>query len=191
MNRQAFIAKVVSEAMQAGVSVKLLNKRTVKRTGGWFNGKELVVAYNNVQGFEILLHEYCHMQQCIENCKQWNDYVAGGSMAFTHWLSGMEACAESAADSMHKCIALEHDCEARALQCIKDYKLDIDAARYAKLANIYLYSHHRMLQQRKWFTDLYHDDNFNAVPDALLHVQHYIDDTDANGKKVSEQLNIS
>jgi hypothetical protein len=191
MNRQAFIAKVVSEAMQAGVSVKLLNKRTVKRTGGWFNGKELVVAYNNVQGFEILLHEYCHMQQCIDSCKEWNDYVEDASIAFTHWLNGKGDDASEAKSSMHKCIALELDCEVRALQCIKDYKLDIDAARYAKLANIYLYSHHRMLQHRKWFTNLYHDDNFNAVPDALLHVQHYIDDTDADGNKVSEQLHIS
>jgi len=191
MKRQAFIAKVVSEAMLAGISIKLLNKSSVKRTGGWFDGKELVVAYNNVQGFETLLHEYCHMQQCIENCKEWNDYVGGCSTAFTYWLNGMNDYAASAVDSMNKCIALELDCEARALQCIKDYKLDIDAARYAKLANIYLYAHHCMLQQQKWFKNLYHETNLDVVPDALLPLQCYLDDVDANGKKVSEQLNIS
>lgn len=190
MKHQAFIAKVVSEAMQAGVSVKLLNKRTVKRTGGWFNGKELVVAYNNAQGFEILLHEYCHMRQCIDNCKQWVEYVEDASIAFTHWLNGKGDDAAAAMSSMHKCIALEHDCEVRALQCVKDCKLDVDVQRYTKLSNIYLYAHHRMLQHRKWFTNLYHDDNLKVVPDALLHVQHYIDDTDASGKKLSEQLNI-
>ena len=191
MKRQAFIAKVVSEAMQAGITIKLLNKFSIKKSGGWFSGKELVVAYNSPQGFDTLLHEYCHMRQCIEKCKEWNDYVEGSSMAFTYWLNGMDVDAASAALSMNKCIALELDCEARALQCIKDYKLDIDAARYAKLANIYLYAHHRMLQQQKWFKNLYQDVNLDIVPDALLPLQCYIDDVDANGKKVSEQLHIS
>lgn len=193
MKREAFVAKVVAEALSAGISVKILNKKSINKLGGWFDGKELVVAYNYGEGFSTLVHEYCHMQQYLENCKAWRQSITPGSELFLHWIRG-KAPADvdhtSLFCSMQSCIAVEYDCEKRVLQCIKKYNLDIDAAQYAKGANIYLYAHHRMLQDNKWYVNMHHDHNYNVVPATLLPLKYYKMDTDKKGNKMSEQLNL-
>lgn len=194
MKREAFVAKVVAEALDAGISIKILNKKSVNKMGGWFDGKELVVAYNCSQGFETLVHEYCHMRQYLENCKSWRQSVTTNSELFLHWIRGKAPNNVDYASlfcSMQQCIAVEHDCEKRALQCIKEYDLDIDVKQYAKGANIYLYTHHRMLKDGKWYANMHNDYNYNVVPSTLLPLKYYKMDTDKKGNKMSEQLNFT
>jgi hypothetical protein len=77
-------------------------------------------------------------------------------------------------------IELERDCEVRALENIRYWKLPINKARYGRKANLYLYSYRAMPIMKTFPTGLYDNKelikmcptlikkNYNVVPQEVL-----------------------
>jgi hypothetical protein len=190
MTRKQFIAKVVNEALELKVTVKLVQQKSVSRLGGWFSGKELVCAMNNDCSFETLVHEYCHMLQWTKNCGAWRKHIGEYGM-FTQWVKGEIQCNEQQLQQLIKgVITLEHDCEKRALRCIKQYNLDVDTDYYIACSNVYLYSFHKCIQDRK-SVPVFTKSNLNLVPNKLLPLKYYIADSNKTGKKISCLLDVT
>jgi len=189
MNHKQFIAKVVNEALEANVSVKLVCKKSVSKLGGWFGGNELVVAYDKGNGFTVLIHEYCHMVQWRDNVLAWRKNEALGSK-FLNWLGGKESPDDLIA-ARAAAIALEYDCERRSVECIDKYKLKVDRQHYIKCASLYLYSYHYMHQHRKWPANIFTDHNMSIVSGSrLLPAKCYIRGMDAKGKDILHRLSF-
>jgi hypothetical protein len=103
---------------------------------------------------EIMVHEYSHMEQWLtdERWGHWTDCC----LDLWDWLDGDveldEVQMKVMIDGM---IELERDCEVRALENIRKWKLPINKTRYARKANLYLYSYRVMPIIKKFPTGLY------------------------------------
>ena len=62
-------------------------------------------------------------------------------------------------ESVQDVIALELDCEKRAIAKIKKYNLPINLEEYCRKANAYLFSHLYLLEVRKWIPRIYSNKN--------------------------------
>lgn len=143
------------------------NTRALKmdgfRCGGWCNDDEIVAAFKNPLFEQVFVHEFSHMQQSIENSPFWKDtslfwrHLAKDRVAINSW------------DSVLDIIALERDCERRALAHSKRWKL-FNNAKYAKNANTYLHYYQYVFLKRKWLnsTSIYHPYIVKSMPDKLL-----------------------
>lgn len=187
MTRKQFISKVVNEALELRVTVKLVQQKSVSRLGGWFSGRELVCAMNNDYAFETLVHEYCHMLQWATNCRCWRKHCDDYDK-FMQWKQGALHCSKRKLQQYAgSVIALEHDCERRAVQCIKQYDLNVDLNYYISTANVYLYSFHRVMQD-KTSTVVFNAHNLQLVSDKFLPLKYYLADTNKMGTKISPNL---
>ena len=155
---QDFIAYVKAECKKNGVKCDLRKVSYVRlskgmKCSGWFDSDSeqprLVCSMNRSDFLEILVHEFCHVQQWIEQCPEWikSDY----SMNYIdEWLSGKEV------KNIKKHIGLSRDLELdnekRSVKMIKKFNLDIDIEMYIKRANSYVLFYNWMLESRKWST---------------------------------------
>lgn len=109
----------------------------------------LKVAMNSDLAYEILVHEYCHMTQWIDQTKEWKNHQRIDPIKFSGWLKG-EKC-KSIKKYIEWIIALELDNEKRAVNTIKKLNLDfIDIDLYIKRANAYLQFYNWVLENRRW-----------------------------------------
>lgn len=148
-----FIQHIKSECKARGVKVDLRPGAYVKigaiKCSGYFDeqDKKLVVALNQSAALEILVHEFAHFTQWIENCEAWRI----GSKNYhkvDEWLSGKNF------KNIHRYMAeardLELDNEKRSVKLIKKFKLPIDTKLYTKKANAYVQFYNWMLTTRRW-----------------------------------------
>ena len=155
---QDFIAYVKAECKKNGVKCdlrKVTNVRLAKgiKCSGWFDSDNnppiLVCSMNRPDFLEILVHEFCHMQQWIEQCPKWVE--AGDSMNYIDaWLSGKNI--KDIKKYIDLSRDLELDNEKRSVKMIKKFDLDIDIESYIKKANSYIMFYNWMLESRKWST---------------------------------------
>lgn len=147
--------------------------------------KALVVACGRPfkEWFEILIHEFCHMEQwkSDERWSKWNDntgktwdWLAGNVMLNKTQLSNM----------LDLMVELEKDCEMRAVEKIKKWELPINLTRYVKKANLYLYSYYMLPTLKRFPTGIYTDEvliemspkgfkkSYKKVPENMI--QHII-----------------
>ena len=147
--------------------VTIVNTKSIKdssgsRFGGWCDDNEIVVAFKNRLFEETYTHEFCHMQQNIENSPYWKDtslfwrHLEKDKVAINSW------------DSVLEIIALERDCERRALAHSKKWNL-FDNELYAQAANIYLHYYQYIFLKRKWVNsvNIYCDDLMDLMPSRL------------------------
>lgn len=125
--------------------------------GGYFShiSRELgVTQLNNDSAFtSILVHEFSHMEQWIDNDPSYTQHLRGGyesSTIMENWLDGREY----EYDTIHKAIALIRDCELncerRSIININKYALDIDIDIYCKSANAYILFYNYIMLKRRW-----------------------------------------
>jgi hypothetical protein len=50
-----------------------------------------------------------------------------------------------------RCIIVEHDCEQRSIDFIKENNINIDVKQYARKANAYLYFYRYMEERKAWY----------------------------------------
>jgi hypothetical protein len=103
---------------------------------------------------EILVHEYSHMEQWLgdERWSHWSDCCYN----LWAWLDKDRIMNNAQlTELMDGMIELERDCEVRALENIRRWNLPINKSRYARKANLYLYSYRAMPVIRKFPTGLY------------------------------------
>jgi hypothetical protein len=116
--------------------------------------------------FGVLVHEYCHMQQWIEDCDAWRsmnmndkemkkwatydidclgtllDYALEGSVSLTD--KEFKRCVEAI-------IEVEYDCEIRTVKLIEELNLPIDVKMYSRKALAYIYFYQYMTVSKEWY----------------------------------------
>lgn len=174
-----FVAHVKRRCTVNGIELMMSPSRNVVLTdsfsadcSGYFDevNKVLVVACGKPfkEWIEIMVHEYSHMQQWLtdERWGHWTDCC----LDLWDWLDGDndldEVQIRKVIDGM---IELERDCEIRALENIRKWGLPINKTRYAKKANLYLYSYRVLPIIRKFPTGLYDNaELINMCPPRVL-----------------------
>ena len=178
MTKEQFICKVVNELIADEFSIRLYQKKMEENCGGWFDAqdKEFVVALKNTYGFEILIHEYCHYLQWKTRRRFFNKYIQACDIVFP-WVQGTFYKKDIVEQAIGEVIELEWDCEKRALDVIKEFKLDIDTERYIKSANASLLFYHIVHDERKWVKNLspYAPNITKLMPNALQKLDFYLD----------------
>ena len=149
----AFLDHVKKESH--GIKLDLRKRSGYLRIGsnikcsGYFDSenKELVVATKRTDWLDILVHEYAHLTQFVDQCEAW---VEGASTTdeIDRWLGGEEI--EDIERHIVACRNLELDNEKRSVEIIKKFDLPIDVERYTKKANGYVYFYTWMLRTRRW-----------------------------------------
>ena len=105
------------------------------------------------QWLVILLHESCHMDQCVEKVPEWTENV--GMDNIEKWLNGDDTVNMNNIDNeIRTSIIVEVDCEKRTVEKIKKYGLDsiINIDEYIQKSNAYVLFYLWMRKNRKWYT---------------------------------------
>lgn len=153
-NVKSFIEHVKSECKKYGIKVKLKNVKYLKlddniRCSGYFDEEEkvLAVAINSDIWLGVLVHEYCHLTQWVDNCKEWK---AGcrGLPKVDEWLGGKKVSGIKKALAQSR--DLELDNEKRSVKMIKKWKLPIDIKNYTQRANAYVQFYNWLWYSKRW-----------------------------------------
>lgn len=153
------------------VKYLILNKN--EECTGYTDDDGLVVAYQNDQNsiwnaFETFIHEFCHLEQSIENTEEWKKW---------QWFEFPDKFNMSNYHQVMTVIALERDCEKRAINYINKYKM-FDATDYIKEANAYLYFQQFCFLKGKWFSlkrnqEIY-DSFVETMPTKLVPLKQFL-----------------
>lgn len=153
---QQFIKYVKEECKTHGVKLRLKKRKYLVLSGnvrvsGYFDdeNKELVVAINNPEWLGVLVHEFAHLTQWVENCEPWRRL--GDSLTKLHdWLEGQQV--KGIKKALAKARDLELDNEKRAVKIIKEWGLPINTRLYTQKANAYISFYNWMYYTRRWCT---------------------------------------
>lgn len=152
MTADETLAEIIRRALKFGVTVVVSPDRKVKsddgtESGGWFCGesRRLVVGTGSSEWLGILLHEYCHVTQWIENGPLWRAYRDD----MWAWLAGKSIKNPRAA--VRAVQAVEEDCERRTIRLIQELGAPVNVESYTRAANAYLHFHNVMAAKRKWY----------------------------------------
>jgi hypothetical protein len=155
-NDKKFIELVKSECKKHKVSCKLKDVKYLKPTPsikctGYFDdeNRTLQVAMKQRDSFEVLVHEYGHLTQWVEEVPVYTK-ATKYLLAVDKWIEGTDLPNAVVDAAIQGCVDLELDNEKRSLKLIQKYNLNIDKELYVKKANAYLYFYHWMRQTRKW-----------------------------------------
>lgn len=108
--------------------------------------KELIVARKDKNWLMTLVHEYGHLTQWIDQCKEWTDTYDISNV--DAWLNGEEVADIETA--LAKTRDLELDNEKRSVKIIKKWNLPIDVKTYTRKANAYVQFYNYLLLTRRW-----------------------------------------
>jgi len=155
-NEKDFIEYVKTECKANGIKVDLRKRKYLVLSGnikcsGYFDseGKQLVVAVGREDWLPILVHEFGHFTQWMDNCKEWRD--CGTSLDdIDAWLGGEEV--KNIKKSLARSRDLELDNEKRSVAIIKAWNLPIDIKVYTQKANAYVQLYNWMYFTRRWCT---------------------------------------
>lgn len=146
---------------------KLVDIGNGQMCNGYFYGDEetrdngeLAVATKKPpdQWLQILIHEFSHCLQWVENGPAWNvTYIDDEQDAYTmlqDWMTGeidldpeeAESCA--VLSRMH-----EHDCDQRAVKLIEEWKLPINIDQYIQRSNAYHLFYNYIGETGKWYPE--------------------------------------
>ena len=147
------------------IKLQLINKSFIDCDGssisGYFDGDSKIMAVATkkkvINWIQILIHESCHLDQFIENTKEWNDCtirkVHDAYSLLDLWLNhGIEFTEKQLKNIIRKIIICERDCDTRAITKIKQYGLQdiINIDLYTQQANAYHLSYCIVARIRKW-----------------------------------------
>ncbi len=113
---------------------------------------------------ETFVHEFCHFMQFIEQCPEW----VNADDKFWTDLEQKNLTLDSW-DATKAIIAMERDCEIRALKMNKKYRM-FNAKRYAQNANAYFYFYQYVFLNNCWpATGTLYDSRLpKMMPDKIL-----------------------
>ena len=153
-NEKDFIDFVKSECEKYNVKCDLRNTKFVKMTGsmkcsGWFDetAPELVCSMNRVDWIQILVHEYAHLTQWVDNTSLWQQACDSLSIVWD-WLDGVDA--EDIEKHIDVARELEMDNDKRAVKIIKKFDLNVDIENYIQRSNAYHQFYNWMKITRRW-----------------------------------------
>lgn len=97
--------------------------------------RELAVAAKNGRFMGILIHEYAHMLQWIENPKSYSSHKY---IKFWDWVDLKYSNKDGAKSALFSYCFLERDCGIRGLQIVKDFHIPLSYTRWVQRHNIEL-----------------------------------------------------
>jgi hypothetical protein len=149
-----FVEFVKQECKRYNIKCKLKPVKYLRLSGnikcsGYFDEEEpaLAVATNRQDWLEILVHEYCHLTQWLDNGSIWKKGTTSLAYVF-EWLAGADV--KRVNKHIDAARDLELDNEKRSVAMIKKWDLNIDTDSYIKKANAYVQFYNYMKQTRKW-----------------------------------------
>ena len=152
-----FVEQVKAELHSYGFRLYFGSGRNVNgggwRSVGFFCDRQRVVkvARGRPDWLDILIHEYAHFRQWVEQPATVYNADATASIIVHNYLhQGRAATPGVLRKAFTRVMAFERDAEMRALRIAKQYHLPIDEKRYARFANLYIYSHHLMRDTGRW-----------------------------------------
>lgn len=156
MTADEVVAEISRRAWRFGVAVLLQPTQKINNdgfmVGGYFDevGRVLAVAVGERPEqvwLGVLLHEYSHLTQWVEDQPSWAAYRSD----MWDWLGGKRI--HKPAEAMRSVQRVEEDCERRTMRLIRELNAPIDLAQYARAANAYIHFHNVMAETRKWYRD--------------------------------------
>lgn len=96
----------------------------------------------------ILLHEYCHVTQWVEQCDVWREYDKE-PWGIDDWLEGKRV--PNLARLVDVTQRMEADCERRTVRLIKELDAPVNLGDYCQQANAYLHFYNVVKTERKWY----------------------------------------
>jgi hypothetical protein len=184
-NVNRFIDDLIKLCKENSIKLELSDteKVTAKdnlKCNGYFDGEKLVVATKNPLNLwlRILVHESCHVDQSIEDKKWYNDCNDHISK-IDKWLKNSKKDFEDKEKSYKIVAELELDCERRAINKIKKYKLPIDINEYIKEANEYILGYMKSRKTGKWDdgTKTLDKKLRESMPNKFLNIDYYMNVT--------------
>lgn len=148
------------ELFDAGVQLLAVDDYAVDGCGGYFSDEPdpiLAIAVGNSTWAATFCHEYCHYEQWADNSEVWyagqlSDGTYGADLV-EYWYNGdIELNDEQQLRYFEPMLAVEVDCERRAVQLIQDYDLPFDIEEYSRQAASYLYLYPELRRRRSWIT---------------------------------------
>lgn len=153
-----FLKFVRSECKKYGVKCVLRSSEYLKlgagmTCSGYFDESVpiIMVAKDRSDWLEILVHEYCHLTQWVDNCKEWRRMDKNQSCwKVDDWLEGKYI--KNPWFHLKVMRDLELDNEKRAVRTIKKFGLDriINLDKYIQKANAYVNFYNYMKYTRRW-----------------------------------------
>jgi len=122
------------------------------------------------------LHESCHIDQNLDNSKYYsNDIINAEYMQYVLdlYLSGIVPKSKKIRAYIKAFLAMELDCEKRAIKKIRKNNLNIDLVNYVKEANVHLYWYSWMYHSRMKNIPNYTKKTIDKMPKKLLNVDQY------------------
>lgn len=152
-SEDSIVREIVNRAWRFGVAVLLPPTPEVSYGGGlkvsgYFDqdAPMLAVGWESPRRLGILLHEYSHLTQWVEDCEVWRNDI---DACWDDWLAGKRI------KDIRKQIAtsreLEADCERRTIRLAKELDAPIDLEEYARGANAYVHFYNVIADTRKWY----------------------------------------
>jgi len=152
---KAFIKDVRKKCREIGVNLIFSKTQSVTTPSGFtcagfFDDgiKTISVAKNNPLWLGILAHEFSHCLQWQENSIEWQKDQECGNVMMESWLNGKEV--KNLKKAINNIIALELDCEKRALKLIAQYDLPINSSTYIQRANECILYYRYVQLTRRW-----------------------------------------
>lgn len=99
----------------------------------------------------VLLHEYCHLTQLVEQCSAWVEASKYDDKNQFEWVRGKNISGMSTViDAVRE---MEADNERRTFRLIKELDAPLDLEDYCRKANAYLHFHNVLKEQRVWYKE--------------------------------------
>lgn len=150
---EAFIEDTKNRCCEYGIKIVFRKSKSVEvekgiRCTGYFNSEELVVSRLHPLWLGVLVHESCHLDQFVEQSPIWKKEELNGTSTLDKWLQGKSVY--SLTKSINNLIALELDCERRAIKKIVEYDLPINTITYIQRANELLMYYRFVQKTGRW-----------------------------------------
>jgi len=158
-----FVSKAVIELINSNIGVEFINKSRIEyftdsgvsyNCDGCFDSEKLTVAIDKDKKdwFITFIHEYCHYLQMVSNDPCFFNQDVYGVDEFENWINKETEIKDNLLKKAIKSIQLcEHNCDKKAVELIKAYKLPINTSDYIKQSNAYVFTYEF---QRRYRTNL-------------------------------------
>lgn len=192
MKEETFIFKVFKEFLEAGFSLKILQKEGLGKGGqhgGYFDSSlmEISIAYKSEDRLCTIIHEYNHFLQWKNRRIFWLKY-GGESSVLSEWLNGTDFSKHRITKEIKNLIRIERDCEIRTVKTFDKYKFKYPDGRenYIRGCNAYIFCHLYVKKYRKYPSSKYMNNSFfQNFPNEFLPISCYFKGVDKKGNDMT------
>lgn len=179
MNAEDFQDLVINECLKHQVEARVSEGDHVLDSGRKYNGffeetwgdpPRPVLAWHTgrpvEQWFPILVHEYNHMRQWLENDSTWINYK--NVYDWFGWLSkDFDLTKKETLDSCLAYALCELNCDTRVVDMIKELDLPLDPTYYIQTTHAYAWFYFWSLENRAWYVIDHEPYRTQAIVEAM------------------------